>query len=465
MSISKPRGRGHSVLGNLFRAPTQAARGALLDTHLQDFLYAAQCEGLAASTLVKLQRLVTELAHWLSRERQCTWRHASEDDLRKYLSKFTSASASTMASRRWMLKRLYRWALNEQLVETDITSRLASMRTPPLSRPYAPTESQVDRLLSAPNTATALGLRDRAVLELLYATGLRADELVGLRMHQLQRAECAIAVTGKGARERLVIYGEHAGYWLEEYLRRGRDILLARAKGERETDAVFVHPTALMSMRYSHLRQLVRKHAESASLALVTPHVLRHAFATHLKDRGMNLRSLQTLLGHSTLSTTTVYIRTRMSVLCELIERHHPRGRNYRHERDAPCTAGSVLPLLLAPAEAEMLATCGTELPEHSGQHVSSAVLPAQSEHVVVSRTDGAKEEPGRADRQGSQSGGSHRAGRYPRPNRRVRAYGPRSLPMARAQEKGSGQVLRRADRSDVVRQRQAAQMDPGQGP
>lgn len=470
MSIPTPQGRGRSVLGSLLTPPPASPSGALFDKHLEEFLLRMRGEGLAAKSLAKLQRLTLELARWLSRERGLHWRAARADDLRTYLSGFATTAASTMAGRRWMLARLYRWAKAEKLVDEDPVEGFAPMRSAPKSRPYAPTERQMLRVMFAPDTRTAIGLRDRAVLELLYATGMRAAELVGLRMHQIQREEKAINVTGKGSRERVVIYGEHAGYWLEQYLGRAREELLARTRSDQATDAVFVHPTPQVSMRYYHLLALVKQHGSTANLPLVTPHVLRHAFATHLKDRGMDLRSIQTLLGHDDLDTTTVYIRTRMAILRDLIEVSHPKGEQYgqAHRAGTPVSSMAMqvqIPPANAPSTAKPLAAGDAAVQVRTGADVSSQVLPAQSENVALPRTAGAEEEPGRADCQASQGGGGHRAGRNPRPNRRVRIYGPRSLPMGRAQEKSTGQVLRRADRSDVVRQRQAAQMDPGQGP
>jgi integrase/recombinase XerD len=465
MSYPPPQGRGRSVLGSLFVSPSRPRGGALFDRHLEDFLLRAQGEGLAPKTLVKLQRLTSELARWMSRECGCHWCNAHAEDLRRYLSGFASTSASTIAGRRWMLARLYRWATSEGLVDEDPVKGFARMRGLPKARPYAPTEAQVLRLMLVPDTGTALGLRDRAVLELLYATGLRAAELAGLRMHQIQREENAINVTGKGSRERVVIYGEHAGYWLEQYLSWAREELLAKAKGGRTTDALFVHPTSLLSLRYFHLLAMVKQHALAANLPLVTPHTLRHAFATHLKDRGMDLRSIQTLLGHDDLDTTTVYIRTRMAILRDLIEESHPQGQRYDQEHRTGTAISAARRPSLVPDRAASESAGQTQAEPPVAAHVSSPVLSAQVEHVAVPRVVGEEEGPGRPDREAAQGGSGGRAGGNPRPNRRVRIYGPRSLPMARAQENGPSQVLRRADRSHVVGQRKAAQMDPGQGP
>jgi integrase/recombinase XerD len=483
MSFPQPPGRGQSVLSGILQAPSSSTGGALLDKHLLAFLVSVQCEGLADSSLAKLKLQVRELARWLSRNRRRTWREATADDLREYLSAFATAASSTMYGRRWALSRLYSWATTEQLINANPVKGFAPMRAEPRSAPYAPTEQQICRLLEAPDTTTAIGLRDRAVLELMYATGMRAGELVALRMHQLEREQGVISIMGKGSRERLVVYGEHAGYWLDQYLRLAREELLASVKGKQATDAVFVHPTKLVSLRYFHLRALVRRYAVKAELPIVTPHVFRHAFATHLKDRGMDLRSIQLLLGHADLETTTIYIRTRMGLLRDMLERCHPLGEKYS-EDDAAADAADADAVDKHPAHddaapqfhgqnavaediepAELQEAPAGAVTSQSAREVSSPVSSAQVEHVAVPRAIGEEEGPGRGDREGAQGGSGRHAGGNPRPNRRVRIYGPRSLPMARAQEKGPSQVLRRADRSHVVGQRKAAQMDPGQGP
>lgn len=339
MSNQEHRGRGYPVLSRLLQSPPAAA-GALFDEHLQEFLLDTQCEGLAPLSVGKLHRMLMEFVHWLSRQRQRKWSDAQSEDLRAYLAGFVEASDSTAAARRWMLQRLYRWAHREELRPDNPAFNFPRGPALPRVPSYVPSVHQVERLLGAPDTTTVLGVRDRTVMEVLYATGMRAAEIVGLRMHQIDRKDRVIQVLGKGSRERLVIYGLQAADWLERYLAGPRSVLIHQALGHaRLTDAVFVNPSRLLGMRYFHLRTLVRKHAQQAGLPLVTPHVIRHAFATHMQNCGMDLRTLQMLLGHAHLSTTTIYIRTRREALQELLEKHHPRGVHFA--RASPIQSGS----------------------------------------------------------------------------------------------------------------------------
>lgn len=331
MSNQEPRGKGYPVLGRLLLP--SGGGGALFDEQLQEFLLGTQCEGLGTLTVGKLHRMLMEYVHWLSRRHQRRWNHAQRDDLQEYLGLFVGASDSTAAARRWMLQRLYRWAKREELRADNPAADFACAPATPRVPPYVPTVHQVERLLTTPDTQTAVGLRDRTVMEMLYATGMRAAEIVGLRMHQVDRKERVIRVLGKGSRERVVIYGLPASDWLERYLAASRSALIHQAFGHaRPTDAVFVNPTPLLAMQYFHLRSLVRIHAHHAGLPLVTPHVLRHAYATHMYDRGVDLRTLQMLLGHAQLSTTTIYIRTGREALQALLEKHHPRGVHFGND-------------------------------------------------------------------------------------------------------------------------------------
>lgn len=343
MSDQQKHGRGFPVLSSLVRPPSNSARVELFDEHLQDFMLELRYEGMAELSINKMHQLVMELARWLSRHQRRTWRTATSDDLRDYLSEFSEAAPSTVTSRRWMMTRLYRWAHQQDLVAEVPVEEFSASRGVPRSKPYAPTEPQIDRLLAKPDMKTPTGVRDRAVLELLYATGMRSAELVQLNVHQVNRKDRVIQVTGKGSRERLVVFGQHAGDCLDHYLEQARGLLLEWAVGPgAQTDALFVHPTKLIRLRYFHLLRLVRAYAEEAGLPLVTPHVLRHAFATHCKDHGMDLRTLQKLLGHSQLSTTTIYIRTRLSDLQELLEKHHPRGTLFSETQGLSLTSGKI---------------------------------------------------------------------------------------------------------------------------
>lgn len=189
--------------------------------------------------------------------------------------------------------------------------------------PKALSEGEVEALIRAPDIATPLGLRDRAMLELLYATGLRVSELVGLRADQINLRQGVLRVTGKGGKDRLVPLGEEAQHWLEQYVQQSRPVLL---RG-RVAEAVFVTARAA-GMTRQMFWTMVKKHGQVAGIASqrISPHVLRHSFATHLLNHGADLRALQLLLGHSSLSTTQIYTYVAREGLKRLHAQHHPRG-------------------------------------------------------------------------------------------------------------------------------------------
>ncbi|MGJ8526313.1 Tyrosine recombinase XerD [Halomonadaceae bacterium LMG 33818] len=219
------------------------------------------------------------------------------------------------------LRRFYRWALLEQLIEADPISHVQAIPLKALL-PKTLDEQDVDRLLEAPDTDTALGLRDRAMLEILYACGLRVTELVSLRLDSLNLRQGVVRVLGKGNKERLVPLGEEAVDWLERYIREGR--------GELMSD---ITRPPLFPGRHDDFmtRQTfwyrIKSHAKTAGIEKpLSPHTLRHAFATHLLDHGANLRVVQELLGHQDLSTTQIYTHVAQRRLEELHHTHHPRG-------------------------------------------------------------------------------------------------------------------------------------------
>ncbi|MCX7902596.1 MAG: site-specific tyrosine recombinase XerD, partial [Burkholderiaceae bacterium] len=192
----------------------------------------------------------------------------------------------------------------------------------PARFPKTISEQQVEDLLAAPDTETPRGLRDRALLEVLYATGLRVSELVGLRLAQVSLDEGLVRVVGKGGKERIVPLGEEARDWLERYLRRARAQLL----GGRPCDAVFVTARAAPLTR-QRLWDLIKRYAARAGIAApLSPHGLRHAFATHLLNHGADLRVVQLLLGHADIGTTQIYTHVARERLKALHARHHPRG-------------------------------------------------------------------------------------------------------------------------------------------
>ena len=220
-----------------------------------------------------------------------------------------------------MFKRFFRWALREHLTTADPTLKLSAAKTP-LRVPKTLSEAQVEALLAAPDVATPLGLRDRTMLELMYASGLRVSELVTLKSVHLSLTEGALRVTGKGAKERLVPFGEEARAWLERYL--------ADARGEilqgQTSDALFVTARGGPMTRQMAWK-LVKAHALRGGVQVpLSPHTLRHAFATHLLNHGADLRAVQMLLGHADISTTTIYTHVARERLKALHAQHHPRA-------------------------------------------------------------------------------------------------------------------------------------------
>jgi integrase/recombinase XerD len=279
-------------------------------------------QGLAANTLAAYRRDLTLLADWLGREAGRSLIDASETDLRRYALARHAGSAPTSTNRRLtVFKRFFRWAVRERIVDADPTLKLDSARQP-LRVPKTLSEAQVEALLAAPDVATPLGLRDRAMLELLYASGLRVSELVSLKTVHVSFVECALRVTGKGAKERLVPFGEEALVWIERYSAEARPAIL----GRRTSDALFV--TGLGGpMTRQMFWKLIKAHALKAGIAApLSPHTLRHAFATHLLNHGADLRAVQMLLGHADISTTTIYTHVARERLKQLHALHHPRG-------------------------------------------------------------------------------------------------------------------------------------------
>jgi integrase/recombinase XerD len=279
-------------------------------------------EGLAANTLAAYRRDLTLLADWLGNEHGRALAAASETDLRQYALARHAGSAPTSTNRRLtVFKRFFRWAVRERIVDADPTLKLDSARQP-LRVPKTLSEAQVEALLAAPDVATPLGLRDRAMLELLYASGLRVSELVSLKTVHVSFSDCALRVTGKGAKERLVPFGEEALRWIERYIGAAR----ATTLGRRASDALFVTGRGGPMTRQMFWK-LIKAHALRAGIsAPLSPHTLRHAFATHLLNHGADLRAVQMLLGHADISTTTIYTHVARERLKQLHALHHPRG-------------------------------------------------------------------------------------------------------------------------------------------
>jgi len=276
-------------------------------------------DGLARNSLAAYRRDLQALAAWLGERSLFAM---GETDLQAYLAEqFTRSRASTANRRLATLRRFFRWALRDGKVRADPTLQLVNARTP-ARFPKALSESQVEALLAAPDVETDLGVRDRAMLELLYATGLRVSELVGLRLVQLSLNDGLVRVLGKGSKERIVPIGEEARAWMERYFAQARPSLM---KG-RGGDVVFV-TRRVGAMSRQMFWRLIKRYAAAAGIAApLSPHGLRHAFATHLLNHGADLRVVQLLLGHADISTTQIYTHVARERLKAVHARHHPRG-------------------------------------------------------------------------------------------------------------------------------------------
>ena len=278
-------------------------------------------DGLSPNTLAAYRRDMQGFSQWLQAQ-SLTLEHAGENEVQAYFAdRFDQTRASTANRRLTVLRRFYQWALREKHVSTDPTLKLLTAKQAP-RLPQTLSEAQVEALLAAPNTETPLGLRDRAMLELLYASGLRVSELVGLPMLSLNLREGVLRITGKGNKERLVPFGEEAADSLQNYLSQSRPVLL----GKQNSSAVFVTQQGTAMSRVMFWK-LIKKYALLADVHVpLSPHTLRHAFATHLLNHGADLRAVQMLLGHSDISTTTIYTHVARERLKALHAQHHPRG-------------------------------------------------------------------------------------------------------------------------------------------
>ena len=282
-------------------------------------------EGLSKNTLAAYRRDLTLYAGWFQAQGRALV-DSGEGDLNRYFSEKHSSTKATTANRRLtVFKRYFRWALREHCINVDPTLKLQAARQA-LRVPSTLTEAQVEALLWAPDTDTPLGVRDRTMLELMYASGLRVSELVSLKVFNVSLSENVLRVFGKGNKERLVPFGEVASLWVTRYLKEARPTLLAG----KQTEDLFVTlrgPKVGSAMSRVMFWMIVKKHAREAGItAPLSPHTLRHAFATHLLNHGADLRAVQMLLGHSDISTTTIYTHVARERLKVLHAQHHPRG-------------------------------------------------------------------------------------------------------------------------------------------
>lgn len=292
---------------------------ALLDRFIDALLLE---DGLSRNTLAAYRSDLVQLGEWLRVERRVRLSDAGDADLLAYISARHAETRATSSNRRLtVFRRFYRYLVRQRLRTEDPTLRIRSARQAPRF-PKTLSEGQVDALLAAPDVGTPLGLRDRAMLETMYASGLRVSELVGLRIVELGLNEGVLRVIGKGDRERLVPLGDEARHWIERWMSGARAALL----DGRSADALFVTQRAAPMTRQMFWNLVKRYAVLSGIRSPLSPHTLRHAFATHLLNHGADLRVVQMLLGHADISTTQIYTHVARERLKALHAQHHPRG-------------------------------------------------------------------------------------------------------------------------------------------
>ncbi len=280
-------------------------------------------DGLSRNTIESYRRDLRLFSTWLFADRGADLLQAQRADLLDYLAYKFQRKAKPRSAARLLssLKRFYRHLLRDNRVQGDPTLQIESPKLP-RNLPKVLTEEDVEALLAAPSLETALGLRDKSMLEALYASGLRVSELVSMQVGQLSQDMGVVRVVGKGGKERLVPVGEEALTWLRRYLDNARPEILSG----RQTDALFVtaRGTSMTRQAFWHL---IRRYANRAGIHRgISPHTLRHAFATHLLNHGADLRVVQMLLGHADISTTQIYTHVARERLKQLHAKHHPRG-------------------------------------------------------------------------------------------------------------------------------------------
>jgi len=279
-------------------------------------------KGLSKNTLNSYRHDLKPLSDWMTNQ-QCSLLSLTREQLQAFLVLRFEQQMSARSTARFLscVRGLYVWALREKLIREDPS---ALIDLPKLGRPLPKSlsEQDVEALLAAPDVATAIGLRDRTMLEVLYACGLRVSELVNLEVPMVNLRQGVLRIVGKGAKERLVPLGEEASHWLQRYLNEGRETLMEKAQG-----AALFPGRAGMAMTRQTFWHRLKFYAQKADIQKpLSPHTLRHAFATHLLNHGADLRVVQLLLGHSDLSTTQIYTHVAQERMKSLHQQHHPRG-------------------------------------------------------------------------------------------------------------------------------------------
>jgi integrase/recombinase XerD len=298
------------------------------DERFGDFLIDLQTqEGLTDLTIQQLHFHLRAFNAWLKELGRC-WSSAKREDIQGYLQQVRdNRSASTLRSKLWSLRRLYAWAREHSIIAVPLHWMMVARRAYERRRVFVPDQQQLQQLLELPDTSTDKGLRDRAVLELLYATGMRAAEILSVELHQIVK-DRYLRIIGKGQVERLVVYGEEAAFWIAQYKSRRQAMLQAAGHSGFATSHLFVSMGKHAALQYFELRRMIRSYSRQLHMKL-TPHTLRHAFATHLYQCGAALRTIQLLLGHAQLTTSTIYISRRSEDNQRFMREHHPRGEAY----------------------------------------------------------------------------------------------------------------------------------------
>lgn len=278
-------------------------------------------DGLSKNTLESYRSDLAQFSVWLGSQK-ITLIQANQADIQQYLAiKFPDSKPRSIGRLVASMRRFYRYWLREKVIEVDPTLQIESPKLP-RSLPKSLNEQEVEDLLDAPDINLPIGLRDRAMLELLYASGLRVSELVTIKVNEVSTQDGVVRVTGKGSKTRLVPMGEEAADWIVRYLKHGRPEMLEK----RLSDDLFV-TTRAAAMTRQAFWYLIKRYALKAGIQKpMSPHVLRHAFATHLLNHGADLRVVQMLLGHSDISTTQIYTHVARERLKKLHSAHHPRG-------------------------------------------------------------------------------------------------------------------------------------------
>jgi len=278
-------------------------------------------DGLSKNTLEAYRRDLTLFAKWRISNKQDSLLTATAEHINAYAASLINNKATSANRRLAVFRRFYQHALRQQKITTDPTLKILSAKTP-ARHVQSLSETQVEALLAAPDVTTELGLRDRCMLELIYASGLRVTELVLIKMQEVSLNDNVLRITGKGDKTRLVPFGEIASHWISRYLNEARPLIM---KGQID-DALFVTARGT-AMTRQMFWVLIKKYSQHAHInSPLSPHTLRHAFATHLINHGADLRVVQLLLGHSDISTTQIYTHVARERLKQLHKEHHPRG-------------------------------------------------------------------------------------------------------------------------------------------